>query len=1022
VLQAQQNWGAIQGLVTDLAGSAVPHAYVGLSGDSLPGGLTSSTDDTGAYTFGAVVPGKYTVTVVAPGFRTLRYHNLQARLGTTVTFNARLSLGSVVESIEVNDSLYALETTSAQTATNITASEFDNLARGRSFHTILMMAPGARHEIRSGNTGVGGFQVDGSSGSENAWFIDGVEVSDLMTGALRPQNSLPFEFIREIQVKTGGFEAEFGGATGGVISVATRGGSNEFHGELLLQATQDRWNAGDRGFYQRAPDDSGVAEFLRPREDRYTIFYPGISAGGPILRNQLFFYTSYMPELERTNRAIDYETGRRAWTSTRTRQYGLTRIDATPAQKLQLNAAWVWSPFRRTGALPVRDPRVPAPENDLSALGEYMPSQTVSLAASYAVTPRLLLNFRYGYKYLNAKSGNYGIPDEPFFTYRTPSTSAQGVPEEFAGVAGYQNVGATYRVDRDIMTRNNLYADLSHITHIAGRQHIIKAGYSLNRLYNNIRSGYTQGRFEIYWGDTFSRGSINAERGRYGYYIFEDLRMDAAVAGRNHGAYVQDTWRITPHLTLNAGVRVEKEFLPPYRAEVNGRRVVAPVSFGWGDKLAPRIGAAWDIHGDGRWKLSGSLGIFYDVMKYTLARAAFGGEYWVSYVYRLDNPDLSTLNSRNPGGLGTAITAYDNRSIPINQSGELSGIDPSLKPYTSRELTVSLERRLSSRFEMAVRYTRKDLLRAIEDVGVLDANDNEVYLIANPGFGLTRNEQSPYGQKTPDGREYLVPRAKRQYDALELRAHGQAGSLNVVTSYTYSRLWGNYAGLANSDEAGRSDPSISRSFDLPTYYFDSTGSQRNVYGRLATDRPHVFKIFAWQERSSRFGTTTIGGTQVAMSGGLDSTTVNYLTAPTYPFGRGDMGRMPTFTQTDVSVSHQIRFSERLSMKLEANATNLLNQAAVISRVTHMTRQGNISRQQLPWDAFFNGYNVQDFVHPGSSPAWNPIYGLPGGDPVDGGVMYKGGRSDVTSAFLATNPGFGAYQGPRAIRLGLRFIF
>ena len=134
-----------------------------------------------------------------------------------------------------------------------------------------------------------------------------------------------------------------------------------------------------------------------------------------------------------------------------------------------------------------------------------------------------------------------------------------------------------------------------------------------------------------------------------------------------------------------------------------------------------------------------------------------------------------------------------------------------------------------------------------------------------------------------------MPRAKRRYDGLELRAEGSLRRYSILASYTFSRLYGNYAGLANSDEAGRMDPSISRSFDLPTYYFDSTGSQRNTEGRLATDRPHVFKLFGWRDFQNRFGTSNIGLTQVAMSGGLDSTTVTYMTAPTFPFGRGDLG-------------------------------------------------------------------------------------------------------------------------------------
>jgi hypothetical protein len=658
------------------------------------------------------------------------------------------------------------------------------------------------------------------------------------------------------------------------------------------------------------------------------------------------------------------------------------------------------------------------------ASDEYTPSQTFSLAANYSVNSRTLLAARFGYKYLNGRTGNYNVSDVPFVTYRTPSSTVADVPAAFQGASGFATSAGAFVVDRDITTRHNLYLDGSRVVNVFGQQHIFKAGYALNRIYNDVVDGYANGRFDIFWGETFSRGAIAADRGRYGYYIWEDgPRHNSQALGRNHGLYVQDTWRVRHDLTLSLGVRLEREFVPPYRAEFNGHRVGNPIDFGWDDKIAPRLGAAWDVRGDGKWKLSGSYGLFYDLMKYAMARAAFGGSSWISHVYRLDEPDVLALNLRNPGALGTRITSFDNRSIPVNERGEWAGIDPDLKPFTSRELTVSLERRLASRLAGSVRYTRKNLLRAIEDIGLLDENGSEVYLIGNPGFGLTRNPGSVYGGSTPDGREFLFPRAKRQYDAVEFRLEGDLHRFHLLGSYTYSRLFGNYSGLANSDEAGRMEPSISRSFDLPTYYFDSSGRQRNVEGRLATDRPHVAKLYAWREVSNRLGDTSFGLTQIAMSGTLDSTTVSYLSAPTFPNGRGDLGRTAFLTQTDVNISHAFRFSERFKLKLEATGTNVLNHAAVVSRATQMNRSGNITGAQMPFERFFQPWRVTDYVHPDSTtPAFNPIYGLPGGDPVDGGISHRSGRSDYSSAFLAQNPVFGAYQGPRSFRLGLRLIF
>ena len=356
-------------------------------------------------------------------------------------------------------------------------------------------------------------------------------------------------------------------------------------------------------------------------------------------------------------------------------------------------------------------------------------------------------------------------------------------------------------------------------------------------------SDYTNGRFNIFWGDSFSRGSITGAKGTYGYYIWEDgVRQNASVSSRNQGFYLQDSWKIHSRVTLNLGVRLEDEFLPPYRKEQNGVKIANPVAFGWTDKIAPRLGAAWDVKGDGRWKVSASFGYYYDVMKYELARGSFGGDYWVSHAYLLDSPNVLSLGKGNPGASGKEIVSYDNRTVPINAKGELDGIDLNIRPFKQRRLNFAVDHSFSSRLVASVRYTRTDLLAGIEDIGI-ESGDDEVYLIGNPGFGETRNPKSPWGQKFPTGKEWLVPKATRQYDAVEFRLQGHTKDFTFLGSYTYSRLWGNWSGLANADESGRSDPGVSRAFDSPFYYIDASGRQTTVFGRLGTDRPNEIKLF-----------------------------------------------------------------------------------------------------------------------------------------------------------------------------------
>ncbi len=773
---AQETWGKIRGTVTDPSGAVVPEAKITAGSPTLPRGLETVSDALGNYLFPVVPIGVYTIGVTKTGFQTIRQQNVEVKIGSDVIYNAKLTVGQVAEVVEVTVANLQLETTSSRTATNISAHDFQNLAKSRTFNSILMLAPGVRAEPKAGRGGVGGIQVDGASGSENAYYIDGVEVSDILGGYLRAQNAIPFEFVSEVQVKSGGFEAEYGGATGGVINVATKGGTNAFHGEAGFQFTNSAVNPRDRGYWKYSPSNVNVADFFAPKEDSYGIWYPGGSIGGPILKDKLFFFGSYMPEFESTDRIVGYTAGSRTFKQERKRHYGLGRLDFAPTSKWQFNTSYIWSPWKMNGQLPDRDPRIAAPSNPLDIEGHFVPAQTYTGSTTFSATPNLLLTARYGYKYLNNKQLNYGKAGAPFVSYETASAQATGVPAQFAGPAGFQNVSSTFLILKDITTRHNVYVDGSYLVNLGGQQHNLKAGYAINRVANDVEDDYLNGYFRVFWGEAFNRGSINNARGAYGYYIWEDgVRHKSKVNGRNQGFYFQDTWRVHPRLTLNLGVRFENEFLPPYVAEIGGRKVANPVSFDWTDKIAPRFGGAWDIRGDGKWKLSGSFGLFYDVMKYELARGSFGGDYWFSNVFRLDNPNILAVSRTNPGAAGSSIIAYDNRTTPINARGELDGIDPNIKPYASREFTVTLEHQLASRLSASVRYSRKDLLKALEDIGVLDADDNEVYLIGNPGFGETRNTSSVYGGKTPNGQDFLVPKAVRQYDGLELYRSGLDG-------------------------------------------------------------------------------------------------------------------------------------------------------------------------------------------------------------------------------------------------------
>jgi hypothetical protein len=1007
----QENSGSIAGVVKDQSGAVIPGAKVTATSTASIRPLDATSHNDGSYRFPSVPVGKYTVTATQSGFKTVTSQDVEVQLGKTATIDFEMPAGQVSETVTVTAGGETIDLTSSKTATNITESIIEHTPKGRSFNSILPYAPGVIFDPRAGNTGttstgptgtngnnpgggVGGYSVNGASGSENTFIIDGVEVSNIRNAALGRESAIPFEFVREIQVKVGGYEAEYGGATGGVINVITKSGSNDFHGEGGLLFTGAQLNASPRGFWQRLAANPSQAEFFRQREDEYRTFFPVFELGGPLLKDRLHFFTSYAPEMTRFERTVPFTAGTKTTTQRVIRHYGMARLDYAPTQNMQINTSYLWTPIRVQGVLTGVDRRVAAPTNDLSIQGGYTPANAYTASWNWTPTSRVVLSARYGYKYLNDKGNTYGLPGSPRYIYQTATSGSaydpniyKPVPAQFAGNTNFQNVSSTFQVLKDITTRHNVYLDGSYVGRLFGQQHTFKGGYALNRIANAVNDDHLNGLFLIAWGQGFTRGSFNDAHGDYGYYIWQDgIRHNTQANSRNQGFYVQDSWQIHPRVTINVGARFENEFLPPFTKEVAGKKVANPISFGWGDKIAPRIGGAWDVRGDGRWKLSASWGEFYDTMKYELARSSFLGDFWHDHVYLLNDPDVRKLSKATPGALGPEIIDIDNRTVPIGPNGELEGIDTRIKPMLSREFTVASEHRLRETMFGSVRYTHKRLVRGIEDIGVLDVNESEQYVIGNPGLGATSPDCTTNclpgplaggGLISPSG-DPFVPKARRDYDAVEFRFNhelreGRLRNFSYFASYTWSRLYGNWAGLANSDEAGRSQPNVSRAFDLAQGNFDQKG--RNVFGLLATDRPHQFKFFGNYQFKTRAGLTDVSLSQLAFSGTPLSSEVTFI-VPVFFNGRGDLGRTPTFTQTDLLFAHTVSLGERVKAKVDVNVTNLLNQATVVGVTTRINRSGSLP---ITNPEFWAGFDTLSLLTPATSstpPAFNPIYKLP----------------------------------------------
>ncbi len=957
---SQEISGSIQGTVKDPAGAVIPDASITATSDRQT--FKTTSDSAGNYTISSLPPGVYVVTASGTGFKSVKREKVPVELGKTLQVNFDMEVAVSGEEVTITAADEPLvDVTSTKTATNVTQQEINVIPKTLNFSSLIQVAPGTRAESKTG-----GFQIDGASGAENTFIVDGVEVTRIEDGTLGRTKNIPNDFVKELQVKSAGYEAEYGGATGGVVNVVTRGGTNDFHGELRFEYTSDTFRAEDNPTLRLAPENQDTFDYFENRDgkDKTRFFSPIINIGGPILKDHVWFYTSYAPQYTKTTRRTDLirvnpgvgvdSLDTRFITQREKIDYFLGRLDWAASDRLSVYGNFINSPVKTEGSLLAQEVSSSTSFNDirLGEKGGFVPSWQAAFGANYSATDHLILSFRGGHTYLNDKGTNYDIPvGVPLYTISVACAPPLSGCAAGSTTTGTPIIQTNFSTAFNITRRTNLNFDATYITRFLGQQHTFKGGYQVNRLSNKVNEAYQGGIINFYFGRTYL-----GESGTYGYYRVTDFGTEGDVNSKNQGFFVQDQWQIHPRLTANIGLRIENEFLPAFPIDTRFHPTIPadaqistkPIDFGWGDKIAPRVGLAWDVFGTGKLKVYGSFSIFYDTMKYELPRGSFGGDHFIRTWYELNTPDFTSINLGNtPGNI---IDGPLDFRVPSNVvlAGERPTIDPNLKPTREREYTVGGDYALGTNLVASARLTRKKLDRTIEDIGGLDAAGNEVYTIGNPGFGVSITDFNP-----------ATPKAVREYTGLELRLDKRfTNNWYANLSYTYSKLYGNYSGLASSDEVdaagnGRTSPNVNRYFDLPELVYDTHGNQ--VLGRLATDRPNTFKAFASYQFHYWGMTTDVGGTQLIYQGTPISTILSEHVggggAEIYPEGRGDLGRTETFTQTDLVVNHLIKLTENVKLRFSMNVFNLFDERNVTNIFANYLAPGQVVQYGNANDSF-----------------------------------------------------------------------
>jgi hypothetical protein len=948
---AQVPTGQIFGIVTDELGGPIPGVTVEATSPKLVGSASTVTDRDGGYRLFALTPGIYKITYTLQGFKTVTREGIIVEIEKTVKLDIQMQIGGLEEQVTVVGQSPLIDVKSTTKGMIMTKEMFEVLPRGRDFDTLVTAVPGVANEPF-----LAGLSVDGASGSENMYYIDGTDVTHLYVGT-RGQDAA-FEFVDEVQIKASGYQAEFGGSLGGVVNVITRQGGNEFHGELIGFYSGSKLTGKERDTLRLSLYDVSIAEYVNYQDlygkDEINRLEVGFSLGGYILKDRLWFFGSFLPVFMSTQRHVKFEPSLIEDDYTHRDKYWnfQCKLTSQPFRFMRLGVSFVNNFSKWKGELPPRE-GTGNPENPWAEQGYSFPIWSASAYADFTFGNNLLLSLRGGSFHENI-TDELLRPKEPRWYHSAYGNSIYpDIPAEYIRPRYWSNMpgGTLWVNERRIAQKSYISGDFTYYMNLIG-EHAWKFGIQWVRAIEDRKEGYEYPDYPgvwLYWGIPMFLWGQNYGMGKYGFYEVYGSEVTGPygylyrVHSDRWSIYLQDSWTIGRKLTLNLGVRTESEYVPNYSDEPS-LKGIKPIEFKFGDKLAPRLGFVYDVFGDSNLKVFGSYGLYYDVMKLAMAPAAFGGIEGIFAYYTLDTYEWDEIgiDGYYPGTLLAVVDWFQ---------VDFESVDPNLKPMSQREFSLGVEKMLMENLSATVRLVQKHLRYAIEDTGIYEHGVGEVYYITNPGFGYSRHTTNggKFDPKYPE-----TPKAKREYWAVNFSLDKRlSDSWLAGFSYTWSRLTGNYSGLASSDEYGRNSPNVERYFDNWLLSYDKNLDP--IDGPLNTDRTHFLKFYG--AYNFPFG-LTLGAVINAMSGTPFTETWLVLQVPLMPYNRANLGRTPFLWFANLYAEYNLKL-EKTMLNFNVNVDNVFDVATTTRYWDHrhygplqVTEDQVLSKD---WDLETSGY-------------------------------------------------------------------
>lgn len=879
-------------------------------------------------------------------------YDITVALGTGVPVN----FNGATEVIEVRSRVLAIDTSSVESTSVFTAAQLDELPIARNMTSVALLAPGTVQ----GDAGFGNLaSFGGASVAENGYFINGFDVTNIRNFVAFAD--LPYDAVSQQQVKTGGYGAEYGRSLGGIVNIVTKRGSN-------------KWDFGGAVYYtpdslREARSDTVTLDPEADYKQRYAYYrsahtYDYLSynayASGPIIQDKLFFFGLIEGRKNEINTFGSTTSARYEYES----PLGLLKLDWNITDSHLLEMTYIKNE-QDEDTLKFSNDEGVFYGTEHGTAGSPFTIRDGGDVKIFNYTGFLTDNFTVSALYGKMKNtADAKIPAEGpgadcplVYDRRETPNSSQRIGCWGKDIDQYYQFDPLVGPEKDIRESVRLSAEWSL------GDHNIKFGYDEEEFTSSKRgNNYSGGH---YW--RWHMGTGRAVRGVVvpeGQAYIRHLTRTVASGSyevQNTAFHLTDEWQVTDSLLLSLGIRAEG--FENFNSE--------GVSFVKGDtKYAPRLGASWDIDGDGTKKLFSTLGRYYIPIASNTNIRASGIEYSTEEYFLVDNADEDPVTAA-PTKLGAKLgeTSYN---------GDANAPDPrtvaatNLSPMYQDELIIGYQQEVGD-WSLGIKGITRKIKDGMDDycshqafINWAEDNGHDDFdyhsmadcIMINPGKDLSLAMDLENNGKLT---EVTIPKSyfgldtyQRKYTAIEFSwEKAMADNWMLQGSYTWAKSEGNAEGYVNStleqDDAGLTQ-------DIDNHLF-----QHGAYGPLPNDRRHTVKLFGAYKVSDEL---TISANFLLQSGrpvscngfipleqfkdelGVDySGLAGYGASSYYCDGeltqRGDYGRTPWLKMVDMGVRYRPDWADGLTLQLDVR--NIFN----FQGVTEYNEKGEIGSGSAP---------------------------------------------------------------------------